>query len=107
MMTLTLGIAIRRLRESSTPIMKIAYLTDTPRIGGAERFLVDIAEGAVRAGHEVTVLAPQAFLLRLFEEAIPRARLIEIRRPEYEAARFPIASLAWSLPDLRSTMSCV
>lgn len=47
--------------------MRIAYVTDTPRMGGAERVLIDLAGAASAAGHDVTVLAPQPWLL----EAMP------------------------------------
>ena len=43
--------------------MRIALVTDTPRMGGAERLLIDLAQGALAAGHEVHVLAPQVWLL--------------------------------------------
>ena len=43
--------------------MRVAYLTDTDRLGGAERVLVDMMEGTVAAGHDVVLLCPQQWLL--------------------------------------------
>jgi glycosyltransferase involved in cell wall biosynthesis len=45
--------------------LRLAYFADTPRLGGAERFLVNVVAGAVAAGHDVTVLSPQVELLEL------------------------------------------
>jgi glycosyltransferase involved in cell wall biosynthesis len=54
--------------------MRIACLTDTARIGGAERYLATCVAGACDAGHEVVVLAPQSDVLEFLEAAHPRAR---------------------------------
>ena len=56
--------------------MRIAYFTDTPRLGGAERFLADVAAGAEGAGHRITVISPQTFVLDFVAEAAPGARLM-------------------------------
>src|SRR4051812_4047637 len=45
--------------------MRVAYFADTPRIGGAERYLADVAAGTAAAGHEVVVVSPQLEVLEL------------------------------------------
>jgi glycosyltransferase involved in cell wall biosynthesis len=82
--------------------MRIAYLTDVDRIGGAERFLATIASGAVGAGHDVTVLSPQPFLLDFMHEAVPHARL-SLSRVDVaaSASRWPrLGALARAAPSL-------
>jgi glycosyltransferase involved in cell wall biosynthesis len=54
--------------------MRIACLTDTARIGGAERYLATCVAGACDAGHEVVVLAPQPDVLDFLSAAHPRVR---------------------------------
>jgi glycogen(starch) synthase len=54
--------------------MRILYLTDTRQIGGAERYLVDLAEGMAVAGHEVTVCAPQEDMVAFAARETPGAR---------------------------------
>ena len=55
--------------------MRLVYFTDTEEIGGAERYLADLAAAAVDGGHEVWVLAPQTDLLDFVAETAPGARL--------------------------------
>lgn len=43
--------------------MRLALFADTPRMGGAERLLIDLAQAAHGAGHEVHVLTPQQWLV--------------------------------------------
>jgi glycosyltransferase involved in cell wall biosynthesis len=83
--------------------MRIAYLTDTPRPGGAERVLEQLAEAAVSAGHDVVLLAPQRWLLERAAAAIPGLRTRELGfRASLEelgpAAR--LGALAAALPGL-------
>jgi glycosyltransferase involved in cell wall biosynthesis len=66
--------------------MRIAYFTDTPRIGGAERYLADVVVGALGAGHEVTVLAPQEALLEFIHAHAPGTRLLRAGRGDYHLA---------------------
>ena len=54
--------------------MRVAYFTDTDRLGGAERVLCDLATGAVAAGHEVVLLAPQQWLLDYLSAAVAGLR---------------------------------
>jgi glycosyltransferase involved in cell wall biosynthesis len=54
--------------------VQLALFTDTPRFGGAERVLEDLASAALAASHEVLVLAPQAWLLERVAEAAPGVR---------------------------------
>jgi len=82
--------------------MRIACLTDTARIGGAERYLATCVAGACDAGHEVVVLAPQPDVLEFLEAAHPRARGRRVGGERYhgttgvERARH----LAGSFPEL-------
>lgn len=57
--------------------MRVLYLTDTIRMGGAERVLADLARAAVAAGHETIVLAPQAYLVEELAASVPGA---DVRR---------------------------
>jgi glycosyltransferase involved in cell wall biosynthesis len=43
--------------------VRIVYIADTREIGGAERYLVTLAEQVARSGHEVLILAPQEELV--------------------------------------------
>jgi glycosyltransferase involved in cell wall biosynthesis len=87
--------------------MRIAYFMDTPRLGGAERFLADLAAGADAAGHEVTVLSPQRFLLDYVKETAFDANFELAGRVDYFSARpglATIASLVRAMPGLRRTI---
>jgi glycosyltransferase involved in cell wall biosynthesis len=55
--------------------MRILYLTDTREIGGAERHLVDLAEGMAAAGHEVLLLVPQPELAEWAAREAPSAHV--------------------------------
>ena len=55
--------------------MRVVYLTDTIRMGGAERVLADLARAAVAAGHETIVLAPQPYLVEALAAAVPGAQV--------------------------------
>jgi glycosyltransferase involved in cell wall biosynthesis len=88
--------------------MRIAYFTDTPRIGGAERFLADVAAGAEIAGHEVTIISPQSFLLEFVAEASPRSRFVQAGRVDYSTAPSRgrvIKELLRAAPELRRTLA--
>jgi glycosyltransferase involved in cell wall biosynthesis len=88
--------------------MRIAYFTDTPRIGGAERFLADVVAGAEVAGHEVTIISPQSFLLEFVAEASPRSRVVQAGRVDYFTAPSRgrvIKELVWAVPELRRTFA--
>jgi glycosyltransferase involved in cell wall biosynthesis len=86
--------------------MRIACLTDTARIGGAERYLATCVAGACDAGHEVVVLAPQQDVLEFLEAAHPRVRSRRISGERYhgttggERARL----LAAAFPTLVRTL---
>nr|MBA3746654.1 glycosyltransferase [Solirubrobacterales bacterium] len=43
--------------------MRVVLITDTIRMGGAERVFADLARAAVDAGHETILLAPQPYLV--------------------------------------------
>ena len=57
--------------------MRVVYLTDTIRMGGAEVVLADLARAAVADGHEVILLAPQPYLVDNLRAAVPGA---DVRR---------------------------
>jgi glycosyltransferase involved in cell wall biosynthesis len=54
--------------------MRILYLTDTREVGGAERYLVDLAEGMAGRGHEVVIAAPQEEMVAFAAREAPAAR---------------------------------
>lgn len=63
--------------------MHVAYLADSRRIGGAERYLADIAAGAVAAGYEATVVAPQPALLEYVCGLVPAVRCLRAGSDDY------------------------
>jgi glycosyltransferase involved in cell wall biosynthesis len=88
--------------------MRVTYFMDTPRLGGAERFLADLAAGVGGAGHEVTVVSPQPFLLDLVRSFAPDARLVSGGRTDYFSATpglSTIAALIRAIPELRRTIA--
>jgi glycosyltransferase involved in cell wall biosynthesis len=87
--------------------MRIAYFTDGYRIGGAERFLADLAAGVRSAGHEVVVMSPQREILELMGDTAPTAELIRTR-VDYSAARTrrtQVAALLRGAPELRGVIA--
>ena len=56
--------------------MRILYLTDTREVGGAERYLVDLAEGMVAGGHEVVLVAPQEDMVAFAAREAPGAQAV-------------------------------
>lgn len=66
--------------------MRVVYVADAPRIGGAERYLTDVVAGVVAAGHAATVIAPQEALLEAVAAAAPAARLVRAGSDRYAAA---------------------
>jgi len=51
--------------------MRIVYITDTHEIGGAERYLANLAEQVAKHGHDVLIFAPQDELVAWFSHAAP------------------------------------
>ncbi len=83
--------------------MRILYITDTREIGGAERYLATLAEGAARAGHEILVLAPQAELVEWLRREAPAAQVRRAFDDAYHdapSARDRLAALAGQLREL-------
>lgn len=75
---------------------RLAFLTDAPRVGGAERYLADVVAAAQAAGHEAHVLAPQEDVLQAVGQAAPGARLRTVASDAY--ARAPsMGKRAWTL----------
>jgi glycosyltransferase involved in cell wall biosynthesis len=74
--------------------MRIAFLTDTREIGGAERHLVDLAGGAAANGHETLVLAPQDELVAYVARHAPEARCARAFGDAYHDAVTPAQRLA-------------
>jgi glycosyltransferase involved in cell wall biosynthesis len=90
--------------------MRLAYFTDTPRIGGAERFLVNLVAGVANAGHDVTVLAPQDALLKLIAAEVPEAALVRTGPRDYytlPSRGERLAALVRSLPAVTHAFSGV
>lgn len=69
--------------------MRIVYITDTRAIGGAERYLAVLAEGAVDYGHETTILAPQDRAVDWFEHEAPRVEARRVFDDRYHDASTP------------------
>lgn len=75
---------------------RVAFFTDAPRVGGAERYLADVVAAAEAAGHEAHVLSPQEDVLRAVAQTAPSARLRLVTSEDY--ARTPsIGRRAWAL----------
>jgi glycosyltransferase involved in cell wall biosynthesis len=88
--------------------MRVAYFMDTPRWGGAEEFLASLAAGACTAGHDVTVISPQRFLLDRVEAVAPPVQLVPAGDTSYFSARpglATIAALARTAPEIRRVIS--
>jgi glycosyltransferase involved in cell wall biosynthesis len=75
---------------------QIAFLTDAPRVGGAERYLAEVVAAAVAAGHEAHVLAPQEEVLHAVGQMAPGARLTMVASSAYAHAP-SMSRRAWSL----------
>jgi|tagenome__1003787_1003787.scaffolds.fasta_scaffold20982467_4 glycosyltransferase involved in cell wall biosynthesis len=87
--------------------MRIAYFTDTYRIGGAERFLADLVAGVAGAGHDVAVVSPQASVLDLVGESATGVDLVGTR-VDYSAVsswQDQLRALARASPELRAVIS--
>lgn len=69
--------------------MRIVYVTDTREIGGAERYLADLAEATARSGHEAILLAPQDELVAWFGRQAPSARVARVLDDSYRDASTP------------------
>lgn len=74
--------------------MRITYVADAPRIGGAEQYLATVVAGAAAAGHAVRVVTPQADLLDLIRASAPTAGLVRAGSAAYAAAPDPARRLA-------------
>jgi glycosyltransferase involved in cell wall biosynthesis len=69
--------------------VKVIHFIDTPRMGGAERLLEDLAAACVKEGHAVAVLAPQPWLLERIETAVSGAGVASVASDEYSTAANP------------------
>src|SRR4051812_20423829 len=97
-------------RSYSTALttVRITYFSDSPRLGGAERFLADTIAGAEAAGHQTILLSPQRFLLDFVGDAVPETRLIEAGRTDYRNARSvggTITALIREAPQLHHALA--
>lgn len=87
--------------------MRIVYFTDTYRIGGAERFLADLAAGIRSAGHEVVIVSPQRDVLEFVGAAASGVELIRTR-VDYSATRTRrshLVALFRGAPELRAVVA--
>jgi len=75
---------------------RIAFFTDTPRVGGAERYVADVVAAAQAAGHEAYVLAPQEGVLQAIGKTAPDARLTPVASDAY-THESSITGRAWAL----------
>ncbi|HLL92493.1 MAG TPA: glycosyltransferase family 4 protein [Solirubrobacteraceae bacterium] len=88
--------------------MRIAYITDTREIGGAERYLANLAQEAVASGHEALVLAPQQELVAWMARQAPGARAARAFDDSYHDARTPArraGALLALLPGMARSLS--
>ena len=87
--------------------MRIACITDTRAVGGAERSLVDLAQGVACAGHEALLLAPQPELVAWMEREAPAPHV----RPAFSDAYHDVPSAARRagalLAALRRIVECM
>jgi len=77
---------VQPLSHRANQLVKVAHFIDTPRLGGAERVLEDVVDACVRAGHDVTVFAPQPWLLERIAAAIPDVAVVATGSDEYATA---------------------
>jgi glycosyltransferase involved in cell wall biosynthesis len=87
--------------------LRIVQYTDTPRIGGAERYLAHLTAAALEAGHEVVTVSPQQEVADWIAEQAPGAGAVRLGDRAYHEA--PSISrrallLARAVPALRSTI---
>jgi glycosyltransferase involved in cell wall biosynthesis len=75
---------------------RVAFFTDAPRVGGAERYLVDVVAAAQAAGHEAYVLSPQSDVLQAIAQRAPTARLRLVSSNDYALAP-SMGGRAWAL----------
>jgi glycosyltransferase involved in cell wall biosynthesis len=83
--------------------MRIAHFIDTPRRGGAERVLQNVVAACVSAGHETTLLAPQAWLLDEIEAAVPGLATVVCATDAYASTAGPprrALALAAAMPGV-------
>ena len=80
--------------------MRIAYVADSPRPGGAEQVLADLATAAVEAGHEVTVLSPQPWLLEMMDARVATQVLPGASYRVQKRLRQRVARLLFAFPGL-------
>lgn len=81
--------------------MRIAFLTDTREIGGAERHLVDLAAGMAANGYETVVLAPQAEFVAYAAREAPEAKCARAFSDAYHDAATAAQRLAMLGRQLR------
>ncbi len=86
---------------------RIAFFGDSPRPGGAERYLASVVAAAQDAGHDTHVLAPQQEVLQAIADAAPGARLAIAGSDAYAretSMRRRATALARSIPALRAAL---
>src|SRR4051794_19720882 len=87
--------------------MRVAYFMDTYRIGGAERFLADLAAGVADAGHQVAVISPQSSVLDLVADTSHGVGLVRTKVDLASAKARPAraAALIRSVPELVAVLA--
>jgi glycosyltransferase involved in cell wall biosynthesis len=61
--------------------MRVALFVDAPRMGGAERHLIDLATGEARRGHDIHVLAPDSPVVAQMREELDGTATVHALRP--------------------------
>ncbi len=87
--------------------MRILYVTDTRGIGGAERYLATLAEGAAERGHEALLLAPQEEVVAWLRREAPSVHAERAFSDAYHDASNPArrgAALLALLPRLAHSL---
>ena len=66
--------------------MRIVYVADAPRLGGAERYLIDVIAGARAAGQDVTLISPQQAVLDYARSHVTGLATVQAGNDEYARA---------------------
>src|SRR4051794_38866464 len=92
-----------RLPAAFCAALRLVHFTDTPRIGGAERYLAHLAAAAVEDGHEVVAVSPQQDVLDWLALEAPGIETVRQGDRGYHDAPSPArraALLAKEVPGL-------
>ena len=68
-------------------MLHVVHYTETPRIGGAERYLQQLTTAALDRGHRVTTLSPGQEVLEWISEQAPSGVTLRLGSSSYHKAR--------------------